>query len=68
MQVSTMKKLLLLPVAGVFLACASCSEPSHPPAPRPIVTDTTPIGDGLKVIGFALVGVAVVGVLGSMLR
>ena len=62
-----LKSLLLLPLAGLFLACASCSEPSSVPPPPP-VTDTRPVGDGLKVIGFALLGAAVVAVLGRMLK
>jgi hypothetical protein len=62
-----LKPLLLLPLAGLFLACASCSEPSSVPPPPP-VTDTRPVGDGLKVIGFALLGAAVVAVLGRMLK
>jgi hypothetical protein len=32
------------------------------------VTDTTPVGNGLKVIGYALLGSAVVMVLGSMIK
>ena len=61
-----LKPLLLLPVAGLFLACASCGESSPQPPPPP-VTDTQPVGEGLKVIGFAMLGAAVVGVLGRML-
>ena len=66
----TLKKLLLLPVAGIILACvlcSSCAEPDPGPPP-PTVTDTAPVGDGLKVIGFALLGAAVVLVLGRMVR
>ena len=63
----SLKILLLLPVAGLFMACASCSEsPSKPPPPP--VTDTRPVGEGLKVIGFAMLGAAVVCVLGRLLR
>jgi hypothetical protein len=62
----SLKPLLLLPVAGIFLACASCSD-STPKPPPPPVTDTQPVGEGLKVIGFAMLGAAVVGVLGRML-
>jgi len=65
----SIQQFLLLPAAGIFLACASCSEaPPHktPPPPTP-VTDTAPVGDGLKVIGFAMLGAAVVVVLGRML-
>jgi hypothetical protein len=61
-----LKPLLLLPAAGIFLACASCSDSTPKPPPAP-VTDTQPVGEGLKVIGFAMLGAAVVGVLGRML-
>jgi hypothetical protein len=65
-----MKSLLLLSAAGCSLALGSCSEtpPEAPPSPPSIVvTDTSPVGDGLKVIGFAMLGAAVVVVLGRML-
>ena len=60
----------LIPLAGLafVLACASCSE-SPPPKPPPVpVTDTRPVGEGLKVIGFAMLGAAVVVALGRMIR
>lgn len=60
------RRLLLLPLAGAVLACASCKEEEPPPPPRP-VTDTEPVGSGLKVIGFAMLGASVVCVLGRML-
>jgi len=64
----SIKPFLLLPVAGLILACTSCSEsPSPKPPPIP-VTDTRPVGEGLTIIGFALLGAAVVGVLGRMLK
>jgi hypothetical protein len=63
----SLKKLLLLPVTGLFMACASCSD-SPPTPPPPPVTDTSPVGDGLKVIGFAMLGAAVVCVLGRLVR
>lgn len=60
---------LLLPLAGLMLAATSCSENEAPPDTPPVsVTDTRPVGDGLKVIGYALLGGAVVVVLGSMIR
>ena len=59
--------LLLLPVAGLFMACASCSDSPSTPPPLP-VTDMEPVGEGLKVIGFAMLGAAVVRVLGRMVR
>jgi hypothetical protein len=63
----SVRKLLLLPAVGLVLACASCSEPAPEP-PAPSVTDTAPVGAGLKVIGFAILGAAVVLVLGRMIR
>lgn len=69
-ETRSLKPLLLLPVAGLFLAMAlaSCSETSSPKPPPPPVTDTRPVGEGLKVIGFAMLGAAVVVVLGKMIR
>ncbi|MDQ8192454.1 hypothetical protein [Roseibacillus persicicus] len=60
---------MLLPMLGTMLACASCSEeePAKPSPPPPAVTDTEPVGAGLKMIGIAVLGAAVVCVLGRML-
>ncbi len=62
--------LISLALAGFLLACVSCSETrsSSPPPPPAPVTDTAPVGEGLKVIGFAMLGAAVVVVLGKMIR
>jgi hypothetical protein len=49
-----------------FPRLRSCSDSTPKPPPAP-VTDTQPVGEGLKVIGFALLGAAVVGVLGRIL-
>lgn len=63
--------LLLIPLAGIalVLALASCSggglSSEHSGVP---VTDTQPVGDGLKVIGYALLGAAVVFVTGRLIR
>jgi hypothetical protein len=54
-----LKMLLLLPVAGLFMACTSCSESPSTPPPPPIA-DLAPVGEGLKVVGFAMLGAAVV--------
>ena len=62
-----LRTLLLLPVAGVFLALSSCEDESSAPPPQFIV-QTEPVGNGLAVIGFAMVGAAVVIVLGRLLR
>ena len=59
--------LISLALAAFAFACSSCSEATPPPPPVP-VTDTQPVGEGLKVIGFAMLGAAVVGVLGRMLK
>jgi hypothetical protein len=65
------KKWFLIPLAAlvVALALASCSggESSPKPSPPP-VTDTRPVGEGLKVIGYAMLGAAVVGVLGRIIK
>lgn len=54
-----MKLLLLLPV----LLLAACGGPELPGVP-----DVEPVGEGLKVIGFAIVGAAVLGVVGKLIR
>ena len=64
-----LKKLLLLPVAGVFLALSSCKDDeANKHTPPVTITDTKPVGDGLAVIGFAMVAGCVVIVLGRLLR
>jgi hypothetical protein len=62
-----MRTLLLLPAVGAFLALSSCREEAAPP-PAPIIVETEPVGNGLAVIGFAMIGAAVVIVLGRLLR
>ena len=64
------RMLLLLPLAGLILALASCSGGGSSPAPPPSipVTNTQPIGEGLKVIGYAMLGAAVVVVLGRLIN
>jgi hypothetical protein len=59
--------LLLLPVLGCCMAVSACQDDTPKVAPVP-VTDTRPVGDGLKVIGFAMLGAAVVAVLGRLLK
>ena len=62
-------KLVLLPVAAAFIALTSCNDESATSSsPQVTVTDTEPVGAGLTVIGLALVGAAVVVVLGRLLR
>lgn len=62
-------KVVLLPVAAAFMALGSCNDESATKStPQVTVTDTEPVGAGLTVIGFAIVGAAVVVVLGRLLR
>ena len=60
------RKCVLISLAALVLVLglASCSGGIAPPP----VVDTEPIGAGLKLIGFALIGVAVVMVLGRLIR
>ena len=51
-------------LAALVLRAAACAgDPSPPPVP-----DMVPLGEGLKVIGYAVVGAAVVLTLGKLLR
>jgi hypothetical protein len=54
-------KWTLIALTALFLA--SCGTHDGPPA-----VDMRPVGEGLKLIGYALVGVSVVLVMGTMLR
>jgi hypothetical protein len=61
----------LLPAALACACClfASCDREAPADEPEPVrVTDTEPVGDGLKVIGFALLGAAVVTAIGRLAR
>jgi ABC-type Co2+ transport system permease subunit len=62
------RQVVLLPVAAAFMALSSCNEETTKPVPYVTVTDTKPVGEGLTVIGFAIVGATVVVVLGRLLR
>ncbi len=64
-----MRPSLLAACLALPLLAGGCSEPSaKPPTPQPVVTDTRPLGEGLKVIGFAFLGASVVVTLGRLLR
>jgi H+/gluconate symporter-like permease len=65
----TKRKSILIPLAAVaaVLALSSCSSDA-PPEPPPIEISTEPIGSGLKLIGYALLGAAVVTVIGRLIR
>jgi uncharacterized lipoprotein YajG len=59
---------LLIPSCLLLLATGSCEQQTVAASPPVPVTDTRPVGDGLKVLGFALLGSAVVIVLGRLIR
>ena len=60
------KTLLLLPLLGCPMAVGACQD-APPPSLRPC-RRTRPVGTGLEVIGCALLGAAVVAVLGRLLN
>lgn len=62
-----LRALLMIPLAGIALTLASCSGGGLS-SEASFVTDTQPVGDGLKVIGYALLGAAVVVVTGKLIR
>jgi len=55
-------------VAAFALGLVSCSGGHSSTRSQVPITDTRPVGEGLKVIGFGLLGAAVVLVLGRMIR
>lgn len=61
-------KVVLLPMAAAVLTLSSCEDESTTKQAPQITVDTNPVGAGLTVIGFGLVGAAVVVALGRMLR
>jgi hypothetical protein len=56
------RSLLLLPLAGCVLACVSCTDQSQP------IVDLTPLASALRVIAYAVVGAAVLSVLGKLIK
>jgi hypothetical protein len=56
------KSLMILPIIACVLACVSCNEQGPP------IVDTNPLGEGLKVIAYAVLGVGVLGVLGKLVK
>ena len=64
-----MRPSLLAACLALPLLVGGCSEPSkEPPTPVQVVTDTAPVGEGIKTLAYALLGASVVFTLGRMLR
>jgi len=57
------KSLLILPIMMCALTCVSCTEDTSSP-----LVDVTPLGDGLRVLAYAILGVGVLGVLGKLVK
>ena len=64
-----MSHLLRVACLALVLGAAACSSsPPKPSTPQPIVTDTEPLGEGLKTLAYAFLGASVVVTLGRLLR
>jgi hypothetical protein len=59
--------MLLVAITGAVVALASCSGGPPDPPSFP-VTNTEPVGNGLKVIAYAMLGATVVVVAGRLIR
>lgn len=56
------KSLMIIPIIAFVLTCVSCQDQGPP------IVDTNPLGEGLKVIAYAVLGVGVLGVLGKLVK
>lgn len=63
-----MKLFLLLACFAAVLLATGCAEAPAPKSLAPLVTDTKPLGDGIKTLAYALLGASVVITLGRLLR
>jgi hypothetical protein len=57
------RSLLILPIIMCAFTCVSCTEDTSSP-----LVDVTPLGDGLRVLAYAILGVGVLGVLGKLVK
>lgn len=56
-------------IGFALLLASSCTQRTPPIViSKPDITDTKPVGEGLKVVGYAMLGAAVVVTLGRALR
>ncbi len=67
-MIHTFRNILLIASGLLILTLCSCERQATDMPVLIPVTDTEPVGDGLKVLGFAVLGSAVVCVLGRMIR
>lgn len=64
-----MRSSLLAACLALPLLTSGCSEPlPESPSPKAAVTDTAPLGDGIKTLAYALLGASIVVTLGRLLR
>ncbi|MCW1922631.1 hypothetical protein OKA05_08700 [Luteolibacter arcticus] len=63
-----MKPLLLFFAIATVLLFSSCSSAPSPDPVSVAVTDTEPLGEGIKTLAYALLGASVVITLGRLLR
>lgn len=63
-----MRSFLRSACLALPLLVGACADAPKPSPQQPVVTDTRPLGEGLEVIGFAILGAAVVITLGRLLR
>jgi len=59
-------KRVVIPLILIALLVVGCQSAAPPPVVH--LPDMVPVGDGLKVLGFAFLGAAVVLTLGRLLR
>ena len=63
-----MKPLLLSCRIAALLSAVGCSSPPPAEAIPVAITDTEPLGEGLKTLAYAFLGASVVLTLGRLLR
>ncbi|BDS05399.1 hypothetical protein NT6N_04390 [Oceaniferula spumae] len=65
-----MRNAFLFATLAMFVSCTGCSKKKQDPPPPVVVNapDYQPIGEGMKVQSYALVGVAVIITVGLIAR
>ena len=65
---SSIRSLLHLVATVICLFLVTGCGGGFSPPPPPLPPDLTPVGDGLKVLAFSMIGVAIVFTLGRLLK